>query len=166
MSHRRNNCHINININIVLLEPAQAGKEYSVSVGSVLTQKLVNSRLGFKAKVKGYPVLGIALWMIPCRHDPAPAVLQAHPQGGHISNSCLWPVQAHLCPGRQLGSIVTAPPARLHLYSMILLPHSIGGLSKSQRRQEDFLCSWSQFINHLSMESIPCQANSASKNKK
>lgn len=44
MSHRRNHCHISININIILLETAQAAKKHNVSEGSILTHQLVNSR--------------------------------------------------------------------------------------------------------------------------
>lgn len=41
--HRRNKCCINININILLLEPARAAKEHGASAGSILTHRLVNS---------------------------------------------------------------------------------------------------------------------------
>ena len=41
--HKRNKCCININISILLLEPAQAAKEHRASAGSVLTHQLVNS---------------------------------------------------------------------------------------------------------------------------
>lgn len=168
MSHKRNNCHINININIniVLLDPAQAAEEYSVNVGSTLTHQLVNSRAQLQSQSQRLQCTGHCSLADSLQPDPAPPELQAHPQGGQISNSCLWPIQAYLCPGQHLGSIETAPPAHLHLCSVVLLPRSVAGLSKSQRRQEDFLCSWSEFINHLSVESIPCQANSAWKNKK
>lgn len=48
--HKRNTCCININTNILVLEPAQAAKEHGASAGSILTHCFVNS--GSKPKPK------------------------------------------------------------------------------------------------------------------
>lgn len=163
-SHKRSNCHININV--VLLEPAQAAKEHSVSVGSILTHHLVNPRAWFQSQSQrlccaGHCSLADSLQTWPCSSSaPSQSPGWAHIQQLPVTRPS--PSASRSAAGQHHGSTTSTSPSLLHDPAASLNWRVV----KSQRRQEDFLCSWSEFINHLSAESIPCQANSAWKNKK
>lgn len=75
----------NININIVLLEPAQAAKEYSVGVGRILTHQLVNSRAWLQSQSQrlccaGHCSLADSLQSWPC----SSSALSPSPEWTHI----------------------------------------------------------------------------------
>lgn len=132
--HKRNTCCININTNILLLEPAQAAKEHSASAGSILTHHFVNSESRLQNQSQRLRCAVHCSLADPLQKWPCSSSAPAHPQGGgHTSNSCVWP---GLSPGQQLGSITTVSPASLQLRPMIGPPRSAGGLSKSRRRWE------------------------------
>lgn len=137
--HKRNTCCININTNILILEPAQAAKEHSASAGSILTHCFVNS--GSKPKPK--PALCRLLfsgWFPPevtllqqCP-KPIPRVGDTHPTA--VCDLADW-AESWSAAEQHHSSISASPP---HGMATLL---SWRAVKKPGKARWFVICQWS-----------------------
>lgn len=138
MPHKRNNCLTYININTVLLEPAQAAKEHSVSVGSTLTHQLVNSRAQLQSQSQrprcaGQCSLADSLQTWPCSSSaqvlpsPAWAHIQQLPVTRPSPSVCRSAAEKH-CDSPTSTSLLCDPAASL-IWRVVNKPEKARGFS-------------------------------------
>lgn len=114
--HERNKCCININVNILLLEPAQAAKEHGATAESTLTRWLVNSGTQVQSQSQRlhctiHCSLADPLQRSPCSTSapsPSPG------WGAHIQQLCVtWPRPSvsTSAAGQHCSSITSTSPS-------------------------------------------------------
>lgn len=163
--HKRNKCCINININILLLKPAHAAKAHGASARSIYQPtSLLIWELRFKSKV--YTALCIAFWLIPPEMTLFQQCPEPIPGVGGTHAIAAYDLEKPICV--QVGSWAAWQQCDQHLSNSALWSCHLAQLEGCQKAREGGRVrhAFGQFLNLLSMESIPHQANSSWKNRK